>query len=69
MQGVQGAGGAAGGGSSSSSMASMAGPPGGSTLEVLRRVPGNAACCDCGAADPDWASLNLGEVQIVLWMA
>lgn len=25
-----------------------------------RRVPGNTACCDCGAPDPDWASLNLG---------
>jgi hypothetical protein len=29
-------------------------------LDVLRRVPGNDACADCGAADPDWASLNLG---------
>lgn len=25
-------------------------------LDVLRRVPGNDACADCGAADPDWAS-------------
>ncbi|KXZ48617.1 hypothetical protein GPECTOR_26g520 [Gonium pectorale] len=24
------------------------------------RVPGNRNCCDCGAPDPDWASLNLG---------
>lgn len=29
-------------------------------LDVLHRVPGNDACADCGAADPDWASLNLG---------
>ena len=25
----------------------------------LRAAPGNSACADCGAADPDWASLNL----------
>uniref|UniRef100_A0A061R5X4 Arf-GAP with coiled-coil, ANK repeat and PH domain-containing protein n=1 Tax=Tetraselmis sp. GSL018 TaxID=582737 RepID=A0A061R5X4_9CHLO len=31
-----------------------------SLLEVLRRVPGNSACADCGAADPDWASLSFG---------
>ncbi|KAK9825863.1 hypothetical protein WJX81_005479 [Elliptochloris bilobata] len=28
-------------------------------LELLRGVPGNGACADCGAPDPDWASLNL----------
>ncbi|CAK1545998.1 unnamed protein product [Leptosia nina] len=26
----------------------------------IRRVKGNDKCCDCGAGDPDWASLNLG---------
>ncbi|XP_028171165.1 centaurin-gamma-1A isoform X2 [Ostrinia furnacalis] len=26
----------------------------------IRRVKGNDKCCDCGAPDPDWASLNLG---------
>ncbi|XP_072940121.1 centaurin-gamma-1A [Epargyreus clarus] len=26
----------------------------------VRRVKGNDKCCDCGAQDPDWASLNLG---------
>ncbi|XP_037868767.1 centaurin-gamma-1A isoform X3 [Bombyx mori] len=26
----------------------------------VRRVAGNHQCCDCGAPDPDWASLNLG---------
>lgn len=25
-----------------------------------RLVPGNSRCVDCGAPDPDWASLNLG---------
>ncbi|KAL4420567.1 hypothetical protein ABPG75_010223 [Micractinium tetrahymenae] len=77
MQSMQGAGSAAGG--SSSSLASMGaastaglGRPGsggsvagGSTLEMLRQVPGNAACCDCGAADPDWASLNLGVLMCI----
>ncbi|OVA17375.1 Arf GTPase activating protein [Macleaya cordata] len=29
-------------------------------IDVLRRVPGNNKCADCGAPDPDWASLNLG---------
>ncbi|KAG2497400.1 hypothetical protein HYH03_004555 [Edaphochlamys debaryana] len=29
-------------------------------LELIRRIPGNGACCDCGAPEPDWASLNLG---------
>uniref|UniRef100_M1CXI4 Gcn4-complementing protein n=1 Tax=Solanum tuberosum TaxID=4113 RepID=M1CXI4_SOLTU len=26
----------------------------------LREVPGNDKCFDCGASEPDWASLNLG---------
>ncbi|KAL4436335.1 hypothetical protein ABPG77_009897 [Micractinium sp. CCAP 211/92] len=75
MQGMQGAASVAGG--SSSSLASLggaaaAGRPGGGggvagggTLEVLRRVSGNTACCDCGAADPDWASLNLGVLMCI----
>lgn len=29
-------------------------------LETLRKIPGNGFCADCGAPDPDWASLNLG---------
>lgn len=29
-------------------------------IDVLRRVSGNDRCADCGAPDPDWASLNLG---------
>ena len=30
------------------------------TLAEIRRAPGNSRCADCGMADPDWASLNLG---------
>ncbi|KAF6171143.1 hypothetical protein GIB67_012217 [Kingdonia uniflora] len=29
-------------------------------IDVLRRVCGNNTCADCGAPNPDWASLNLG---------
>lgn len=29
-------------------------------IDVLRRVCGNDKCADCGAPEPDWASLNLG---------
>ncbi|KAH0743073.1 hypothetical protein KY290_031066 [Solanum tuberosum] len=28
--------------------------------EILREVPGNDKWSDCGASEPDWASLNLG---------
>ncbi|XP_053320514.1 arf-GAP with coiled-coil, ANK repeat and PH domain-containing protein 1 [Spea bombifrons] len=28
--------------------------------DAVLRVPGNAACCDCRAAEPEWASINLG---------
>ncbi|XP_077212130.1 ADP-ribosylation factor GTPase-activating protein AGD3-like isoform X2 [Tasmannia lanceolata] len=28
-------------------------------IDVLRRVCGNDRCADCGAPEPDWASLNL----------
>jgi len=34
-------------------------------LEALRGVPGNHACADCGAPDPDWASLNLGVLLCI----
>ncbi|XVF43426.1 hypothetical protein PTKIN_Ptkin02bG0039200 [Pterospermum kingtungense] len=27
---------------------------------VLREIPGNNVCAECGAPEPDWASLNLG---------
>ncbi|XP_058443765.1 arf-GAP with coiled-coil, ANK repeat and PH domain-containing protein 2 [Malaya genurostris] len=26
----------------------------------ILRIPGNSRCCDCGNADPKWASINLG---------
>uniref|UniRef100_A0A7N0TND8 ADP-ribosylation factor GTPase-activating protein AGD3 n=1 Tax=Kalanchoe fedtschenkoi TaxID=63787 RepID=A0A7N0TND8_KALFE len=29
-------------------------------IDILRKVRGNDRCADCGASDPDWASLNLG---------
>ncbi|XP_044493333.1 ADP-ribosylation factor GTPase-activating protein AGD1-like isoform X2 [Mangifera indica] len=29
-------------------------------IDLLRRVYGNDKCADCGASEPDWASLNLG---------
>ncbi|PSC71679.1 ADP-ribosylation factor GTPase-activating AGD1 [Micractinium conductrix] len=51
---------------SASSVASLGGGGGGgSVLEVLRAVPGNSACCDCGSPDPDWASLNLGVLMCI----
>ncbi|XP_060750194.1 arf-GAP with coiled-coil, ANK repeat and PH domain-containing protein 3 isoform X2 [Tachysurus vachellii] len=31
-----------------------------SVLQRVQCVPGNEACCDCGQADPRWASINLG---------
>ena len=34
-------------------------------LEALRGVRGNHACADCGAPDPDWASLNLGVLLCI----
>lgn len=29
-------------------------------IDALSKVPGNDKCADCGAPDPDWASLNIG---------
>ncbi|KAJ4897465.1 ADP-ribosylation factor GTPase-activating protein AGD1 [Raphanus sativus] len=29
-------------------------------IDVLTKVSGNEKCADCGAPEPDWASLNLG---------
>jgi Arf-GAP/coiled-coil/ANK repeat/PH domain-containing protein len=40
--------------------AQMALEPQEKPLDILQRVPGNDFCADCGAAEPDWASLNLG---------
>lgn len=32
------------------------------TVEDLLRLPGNQECADCGAAEPEWASVNQGTV-------
>ncbi|KAJ0974596.1 hypothetical protein J5N97_016561 [Dioscorea zingiberensis] len=34
-------------------------------IDVLRKVPGNDICADCGASEPDWASLNLGVLVCI----
>ncbi|KAF6169137.1 hypothetical protein GIB67_038634 [Kingdonia uniflora] len=34
-------------------------------IDVLRRVCGNNKCVDCGAPDPDWASLNRGVLIFI----
>lgn len=31
-----------------------------SALQRVQCIPGNSSCCDCGLADPRWASINLG---------
>ncbi|CAI4229090.1 unnamed protein product [Auanema sp. JU1783] len=31
-------------------------------VQALRQLAGNGRCADCGAANPDWASLNLGTI-------
>ena len=36
-----------------------------SPLDLLRGVPGNSVCCDCGSPEPDWASLNLGVLLCI----
>jgi Arf-GAP/coiled-coil/ANK repeat/PH domain-containing protein len=59
VSGGTGAHGAAGGGGSGGT-ASSSGP-----LERLRQVAGNRRCADCGAQDPDWASLNLGVLLCI----
>uniref|UniRef100_A0A1J3D5D1 ADP-ribosylation factor GTPase-activating protein AGD2 n=1 Tax=Noccaea caerulescens TaxID=107243 RepID=A0A1J3D5D1_NOCCA len=34
-------------------------------LAILREIPGNSACAECNAPDPDWASLNLGVLMCI----
>ncbi len=40
----------------------LAGSP---TLDRLRRIEGNHFCADCGAPEPDWASLNLAVLVCI----
>lgn len=32
----------------------------GKLVDTLKSLPGNDICADCGAPEPEWASLNLG---------
>ncbi|KAH8410202.1 hypothetical protein KR009_008121 [Drosophila setifemur] len=34
-------------------------------LAIRQRVPGNGHCVDCGAQNPEWASLNLGVLMCI----
>ncbi|XP_051116500.1 ADP-ribosylation factor GTPase-activating protein AGD3 [Andrographis paniculata] len=43
-----------------SSMQQRTGPKSEKPIDILRKVCGNEKCSDCGAPEPDWASLNLG---------
>ncbi|XP_022524320.2 arf-GAP with SH3 domain, ANK repeat and PH domain-containing protein 3 isoform X2 [Astyanax mexicanus] len=36
-----------------------------SVIAGLRNLPGNEACCDCGAPDPSWLSTNLGILTCI----
>jgi Arf-GAP/coiled-coil/ANK repeat/PH domain-containing protein len=36
-----------------------------STQALIAAVPGNTQCADCGAAAPDWGSLNLGTLHCI----
>uniref|UniRef100_A0A087XRM5 Arf-GAP with coiled-coil, ANK repeat and PH domain-containing protein n=1 Tax=Poecilia formosa TaxID=48698 RepID=A0A087XRM5_POEFO len=34
-------------------------------LQRIQGMPGNEQCCDCGQADPRWASINLGVLLCI----
>ncbi|XP_035997586.1 arf-GAP with coiled-coil, ANK repeat and PH domain-containing protein 3 isoform X4 [Fundulus heteroclitus] len=34
-------------------------------LQRIQSLPGNELCCDCGQADPRWASINLGVLLCI----
>ncbi|KAG8446274.1 hypothetical protein GDO86_013924 [Hymenochirus boettgeri] len=34
-------------------------------IDDIRRLPGNSVCCDCGAPDPMWLSINLGILTCI----
>ncbi|GBF92752.1 hypothetical protein Rsub_05121 [Raphidocelis subcapitata] len=61
--GAHGGGEAAGHGEGGGAAAATGG--GSVMLERLRAIPGNRRCVDCGAPDPDWASLNLGVLMCI----
>ena len=31
-------------------------------LKVVKAIPGNDKCCDCGMKHPQWASVSFGNV-------
>ncbi|CAG2105815.1 unnamed protein product [Medioppia subpectinata] len=35
------------------------------TYTQILAIPGNEFCCDCGAADPKWASINIGSTLCI----
>ncbi|KAG8379561.1 hypothetical protein BUALT_Bualt07G0101800 [Buddleja alternifolia] len=37
-------------------------------IDALKKLPGNDKCADCGAPEPDWASLNLVSDKGPCWM-
>ncbi|XP_075428695.1 arf-GAP with SH3 domain, ANK repeat and PH domain-containing protein 1-like isoform X2 [Ascaphus truei] len=34
-------------------------------IDDIGRMPGNSVCCDCGAPDPSWLSINLGILTCI----
>lgn len=31
-------------------------------LKIVKAIPGNDKCCDCGMKHPQWASVSFGNV-------
>ena len=63
-RGAPGSAGAAGGAAAAAGDGGIA-PRGGATLSeeelgVIRSIPGNEVCAECGAKDPEWAVINQG---------
>uniref|UniRef100_H3CE99 Arf-GAP with coiled-coil, ANK repeat and PH domain-containing protein n=1 Tax=Tetraodon nigroviridis TaxID=99883 RepID=H3CE99_TETNG len=49
----------------SASEARERGARGDAILQRIQALPGNQQCCDCGQADPRWASINLGVLLCI----
>lgn len=49
----------------SASEARERGVRGDAILQRIQALPGNQHCCDCGQADPRWASINLGVLLCI----